>query len=254
MLRILRPLPVDSIRLLVFDLDGTLIDSRQDLCNSVNATLTNFGLKPLPDAVIASYIGDGAAMLIRRALAIPGELPPGQDPSEGFFQEAFEFFLTYYRAHKLDYTHLYPGVLDSLEALKDLPDGTPRQMAVLTNKPVGPARAICEGLGIAKYFYSIYGGDSFASKKPDPEGLLALIAEAGVLPEETLMVGDSDVDVRTGRNAGAWVLGCTFGLAPETLHAAQPDALADHASAWTLALGDSGRQAEISQETNRILI
>jgi phosphoglycolate phosphatase len=243
MLRFVRPLPVDSIRLIVFDLDGTLIDSRQDLCNSVNATLSHFGLKPLPDSVIASYIGDGAAMLIRRALAIPGELPPGQDPAdEGFFEEAFEYFLAYYRAHKLDFTHLYPGVLDSLEALKTMPDGAPRQMAVLTNKPVGPAQAICEGLGIAEYFFSIYGGDSFATKKPNPEGLLALMAEAGAAPEETLMVGDSDVDVRTGRNAGAWVLGCTFGLAPETLHEAKPDAVADHASAWALALG--GAQIE----------
>lgn len=244
MLRFLRLLPADSIRLIVFDLDGTLIDSRQDLCNSVNATLANFGLKPLPDTIIASYIGDGAAMLIRRALAIPGELPPGRDPDdESFFREAFEFFLTYYRAHKLDYTHLYPGVLDALEALKTLPDGTPRQMAVLTNKPVGPAQAICEGLGIAPYFFSIYGGDSFATKKPNPEGLLTLMAEAGAGPEETLMIGDSDVDVRTGRNAGAWVLGCSFGLAPETLHAAEPDAVADHASAWTIAL--SGAQIEV---------
>jgi len=237
MLRFLRPLPVDSIRLIVFDLDGTLIDSRQDLCNSVNATLRNFGLKPLPEDVIASYIGDGAAMLIRRALSIPGELPPGQYPAdESFFQKAFEYFLAYYRAHKLDFTHLYPGVLDSLDFLKTLPDGAPRQMAVLTNKPVGPAQAICEGLGIAPYFFSICGGDSFATKKPNPEGLLTLIAEAGVTPEETLMVGDSDVDVRTGRNAGAWVLGCSFGLAPEALHAAEPDAIADHASAWKAAL------------------
>jgi phosphoglycolate phosphatase len=244
MLRSLRPLPADSIRLIVFDLDGTLIDSRQDLCNSVNATLANFGLKPLPDAMIASYIGDGAAMLIRRALAIPGELPPDQDPGdEVFFQEAFEFFLTYYRAHKLDFTHLYPGVLDALEALKTMPDGTPRQMAVLTNKPVGPAQAICEGLGIAGYFFSIYGGDSFATKKPNPEGLLTLMAAAGAAPEETLMVGDSDVDVRAGRNAGAWVLGCSFGLAPETLHAAEPDATADHASAWTIALSGAPIEA-----------
>ena len=238
MFRSFRPLPVDSLRLLVFDLDGTLIDSRQDLCNSVNATLTNFGLKPLPDAVIASYIGDGAAMLIRRALEVPGELPSNANPADdGFFQEAFTYFLTYYRAHKLDYTHLYPGVLDSLEALKTMPDGGSRPMAVLTNKPVGPAQAICEGLGIAQYFFSIYGGDSFPTKKPNPQGLVSLMQEANASPAETLMVGDSHVDVETARNAGAWVLGCSFGLAPETLKAAQPDAVADHASAWVLALG-----------------
>jgi len=228
---------VESLRLIVFDLDGTLIDSRQDLCNSVNAALLNFGLKPLPDAAIASYIGDGAAMLIRRALSIPGELPPGQVLDEGLFNEAFAFFLTYYRAHKLDYTTVYPGAMDSLEALKMLPDGSKRPMAVLTNKPVGPARAICDGLGISEYFFSVYGGDSFATKKPDPMGLVALMEEAGVGAGETLMVGDSDVDIRTARNAGVWAMGCSFGLAPETLHEAEPDVLVDHASEWASVLG-----------------
>jgi phosphoglycolate phosphatase len=109
-------------------------------------------------------------------------------------------------------------------------------MAVLTNKPVGPALAICEGLGLSPYFFQIYGGDSFATKKPDPLGLATLMAEAGARPEETVMVGDSDVDMRTAKNAGAWALGCSFGLAPETLEDAQPDAIADHASAWTTAL------------------
>jgi phosphoglycolate phosphatase len=243
MLRIHRALPVESLKLLVFDLDGTLIDSRQDLCNSVNATLLNFGLKPLEDAAIASYIGDGAAMLIRRALTIPGELPPGQTLDEEFFGEAFQYFLTYYRAHKLDFTLPYPGVIESLEALKTLPDGSTRPMAVLTNKPVGPALAICEGLGLSDYFFSIYGGDSFQTKKPDPLGLVTLMTEAGVTPEETLMVGDSDVDIKTARNVGAWTLGCSFGLAPETLEEAEPDAVADHASAWAMALGVSEVQA-----------
>jgi len=244
MLQIFRPLPIDSLRLLVFDLDGTLIDSRQDLCNSVNATLENFGLRALPDEVIASFIGDGAAMLIRRALTVPGELPSGSAaPDEQFFDESFAYFLAHYRAHKLDYTQVYPGVLESLEALKTLPDGRARQMAVLTNKPVGPARTICEGLGIAPYFFSIYGGDSFATKKPDPLGLLTVMEEAGATAEETLMIGDSDVDIRTARNAGVWAMGCTFGLAPESLEEIQADALVDHASAWTAVLGGAGIRA-----------
>jgi phosphoglycolate phosphatase len=234
MLHFVRRLPVESLRLVVFDLDGTLIDSRQDLCNSVNATLQSFGLRELSDDVIASFIGDGAAMLIRRALAEPGELPA--QPEEAFFDEAFAYFLAYYRAHKLDFTTVYPGVVESLEALKTLPDGRSRSMAVLTNKPVGPARAICEGLGLARYFFRIYGGDSFPTKKPDPLGLAALMAEAEVTPGETLMIGDSDVDIRTARNAGAWVVGCSFGLAPDTLEAAEPDAVVDHASEWGSAL------------------
>jgi phosphoglycolate phosphatase len=240
MLRYFREIPWESLRLIVFDLDGTLIDSRQDLCNSVNATLTHFGLRALEDAVIAGFIGDGAAMLIRRALAMPAQMPgdvPEGAAGEAFFEEAFAYFLAYYRAHKLDFTEVYPGVMESLEALKRLPDGSERQMAVLTNKPVGPARAICEGLGISKYFFSIYGGDSFQTKKPDPLGLLALMAEAGAAPEETLMIGDSDVDVRTARNAGTWALGCTFGLAPESLEEVEPDAMADHASAWAAVGG-----------------
>jgi len=238
MLTLHRPLPAESIRLIVFDLDGTLIDSRQDLCNSVNATLRNFSLSPLPDDVIAGFIGDGAAMLIRRALTIPGELPGGEAVlAESFFNEAFYFFLDYYRAHLLDHTHLYSGVLESLQSLRIAPDGTERKMAVLTNKPVRPARVICEGLGIASYFFAVYGGDSFSTKKPDPFGLTTLITEAGVTAEETLMVGDSDVDIKTARNARAWSLGCSFGLAPETLALAQPDAIADHASAWITALG-----------------
>ena len=244
MLHLFRSLPVESVRLIVFDLDGTLIDSRQDLCNSVNATLKHFGLRALPDDVIAGFIGDGAAMLIRRALTVPGELPAGSPaPEEAFFEEAFAYFLAYYRAHKLDFTQVYPGVLESLEALKRRPDGSTRPMAVLTNKPVGPARAICDGLGLSPYFFKIYGGDSFATKKPDPLGLITLMKEAGAGPRETLMIGDSDVDIRTARNAGAWALGCSFGLAPETLEEVEPDAIADHASAWTQALSEAEIQA-----------
>jgi phosphoglycolate phosphatase len=246
MLRTQLPLPVDSLKLLVFDLDGTLIDSRQDLCNSVNATLENFGLPELTDDVIAGFIGDGASMLIRRALAVPGEIPGGIDAlDEGFFQEAFAYFLTYYRAHKLDFTRVYPGVMESLEVLKALPDGSPRRMAVLTNKPVGPAVAICEGLGLSPYFFRAYGGDSFATKKPDPLGLVTLMGEAGVSPGETLMIGDSEVDVQAARNAGVWSLGCTFGLSPDTVQVAGPDVLVDHAAEWAIAFEGSTKAAEV---------
>jgi phosphoglycolate phosphatase len=235
MIRVFRPLPVESLKLLVFDLDGTLIDSAQDLCNSVNATLAHFDRPPLPDETIAGYIGNGALMLVRRAFATAN----GAQVDEDLLASAYQFFLDYYREHKLDYTYAYEGVLDALAALRsvhDQPDAPPRAMAVLTNKPVRPSQAICEALGLAPYFPKIYGGNSFATKKPDPEGLFALMQESGALPGETVMIGDSQVDVLTARNAGAWSIGCTFGLAPGSLEAIPPDVLVDSPLDWTEAL------------------
>jgi phosphoglycolate phosphatase len=225
-------IPVESLRLLVFDLDGTLIDSRKDLANSVNALLIHLGRPELPDDVIASYIGDGASMLVRRALGDP------QD--EAFIEESLRYFLDYYRIHKLDYTHLYPGVLDALKSLAEAAEGGLRKMAVLTNKPVAPSQEICDALGLSPYFFRIYGGNSFSTKKPDPLGLNTLIREAGADPFETVMIGDSDVDILTARSAGAWALGCRFGLAPHTLDAAEPDCLVDSASDWITAFDAAG--------------
>ncbi len=234
MIRVFRSIPVEQLKLLVFDLDGTLIDSAQDLCNSVNATLAHFGLKHLEDAVIAGFIGDGALMLVRRALAHEHGSPVGEE----FLETAYAFFLDYYRAHKLDFTYAYDGVLEALQALKDLShlDDRPRTMAVLTNKPVRPARDSCAALGRAAYFLHIDGGHGVPTKKPNPEGLLSLMAEAGATAGQTVLIGDSQVDVQTARNAGAWAIGCTFGLAPETLEINQPDVLVDSPKDWTAAL------------------
>jgi phosphoglycolate phosphatase len=232
MVRVFRTLPVDRLKLLVFDLDGTLIDSAQDLCNSVNATLRQFGRDPLPDPMVASYIGDGAIMLVRRALF-------GADAAEvdeDFLAQAYAWFLDYYRAHKLDFTYAYAGVREALAALRTMPDGKARSMSVLTNKPVGPAQAICEALGLAPWFLHIYGGNSFPVKKPDPLGLRTLMEEAGARPDETVMIGDSEVDVAAARNAGVWSIGCTFGLAPQSLKENQPDVLVDSPAEWTTAL------------------
>jgi phosphoglycolate phosphatase len=228
-----------SPRLLVFDLDGTLIDSRVDLCNSVNATLVYLGRPQLPEAVIASYIGDGASMLIRRALGDP----EGDIHDEEYVTQALNFFLDYYRIHKLDYTYLYAGVVAALEAIRGAHPGLP--MAVLTNKPVNPSRDICDHFGLGRFFFQNYGGNSFHTKKPDPHGLLTLIAEANALqpdnllitPAYTVMIGDTDIDILTARNCGARSIGCTFGLAPHTLAAAQPDALAHSPSDWPALLG-----------------
>ena len=238
MVRILHPLPVEQLKLLVFDLDGTLIDSAQDLCNSVNAALGHVGCEPLPDPVIAGFVGNGVPLLVRRSLAYNngGNLDQVDETLQARTQA---FFLDYYREHKLDFTYAYEGVLESLKALRDLhdaPGGSPRIMAVLTNKPVRPSKGICEGLGLAGYFLHIYGGDSFKTKKPDPLGLRTLMEEAGVRPEETVMIGDSKVDVQTARNAGTWSIGCAFGFGPQNLMETPPDVLVDSPAEWTAAL------------------
>lgn len=235
MIRVLRPIPVEQIKLIVFDLDGTLIDSSRDLCNSVNAALEHMGRPHLPDEIIASFVGNGAPMLVRRSLAVENGVPPDEVHDEEL-ATAYNFFLTHYREHKLDFTYAYDGVLDSIAALRTVPDGTSRSLAVLTNKPVRPARAICEGLGMGTCFFRIYGGDSFPLKKPDPLGLRSIMEEAGAKPEETLMIGDSKVDVLTARNAGAWSLGCQFGFGPQNLLEAPPDMIVDSALDWTAAL------------------
>ncbi len=167
---------LNDIRLLVFDLDGTLIDSMKDLALSVNATREWMGLPRLPNETIA-------------------------------------------RAHMLDHTAVYDGVREALEELKD------RKLAVLTNKPVAFSRAILAGLKLADHFAFVYGGNSFEQKKPDPVGVIKLMSDTGALPRETVMVGDSDTDVLTGRNAGVWTCGVTYGLGSHTLERAAPDVL-----------------------------
>lgn len=238
MIRVFRPIPVERLKLLVFDLDGTLIDSAQDLCNSVNATLKHFGHGPLPDPQIASFVGNGVGILMRKSLAAAdGTAPEGVD--EKVLDEALAYFIGYYREHKLDFTYAYEGVVEALAALHELhesPDGVTRIMAVLTNKPVNPARGICQGLGMADYFLHIYGGNSFSTKKPDPLGLRSLMEETGTAPEETVMIGDSRVDVETARNAGVWSLGCNFGFGPRNLMECPPDVLVDTPAEWTKAL------------------
>lgn len=246
MIRIFRPIPVERLKLLVFDLDGTLIDSAQDLCNSVNATLDHFDRAPLPDPQIASFVGNGVSILVRKSLAAADGAPP-ERVDEKLLDEALEFFVGYYREHKLDFTYAFEGVLEALAALRELhdaPDGVARVMAVLTNKPVNPARGICAGLGLADYFLHIYGGNSFPTKKPDPLGLRSLMQETGASTDETVMIGDSRVDVETARNAGVWSLGCNFGFGPRNLLEVPPDVLVDTPAEWTQALAPASVRRE----------
>jgi phosphoglycolate phosphatase len=221
MLKIRRPIPSETIRLFIFDLDGTLVDSRLDLANSINAMLRHFGRPELPSEVIANYIGDGAPMLVRRSLGDPDD--------EQFVKDAIQFFLDWYREHKLDNTYVYPGIFEALDRLRATPGGGERKMAVLSNKPVNPSRAIVDALGLGKYFFQVYGGNSFHTKKPDPFGALQLAQESGFPPEQAVVIGDSHNDVLTARNAGMWSLGLNYGLAPQSLVMTPPDVLVDTA-------------------------
>jgi phosphoglycolate phosphatase len=221
MIHFLRRFDPRLIRLLVFDLDGTLIDSRLDLVHSVNATLRHIGCPELDGDVVASYVGDGAPALVQRAL---GETNKN---NEALLARALEYFLGYYRQHKLDHTTVYDGIREVLAGLAQPSNGARRLMAVLSNKPVIPSRDILRALGLGDFFLRVYGGNSFPTKKPDPLGVSTILQEMGVAAGEALMIGDSSVDVLTGRNAGLWTCGVTYGFAPHTLEDTPPDVLVD---------------------------
>ncbi|HEX5435307.1 MAG TPA: HAD-IA family hydrolase [Candidatus Angelobacter sp.] len=237
MIRKNRAIPAHELKLLIFDLDGTLVDSRLDLANSVNAMLRHYGKPELASGVIGSYIGNGAPVLVRRSLGDPDD--------EQLVQEALLYFMAYYREHKLDTTYVYDGIFPALDAILSSRNGSSQlKMAVLSNKPVGPTRRIVEALGLGKYFFQVYGGNSFHTKKPDPAGAHALLHEAAVHAEEAVIIGDSEVDVITARNAGIYSVGVTYGLAPHTLEDAPPDVLLDHPRELADVLG-SREQARL---------
>jgi phosphoglycolate phosphatase len=204
-----------SFELIVFDLDGTLIDSALDLALAVNAVRADQDLEPLPHETVYTYVGNGAPLLIQRALEVEEADPRAQ--------RGLEFFYRYYHEHMLDNTTLYPGVREALDEWR----GEGRQLAVLTNKPVRFTTHIVEGLGLGKHFGRVYGGNSFETKKPEPRGLETIMRELGRLRPQTLMVGDSSVDVLTARNVGVTSAGVTYGLRPDTFEEHPPDILVD---------------------------
>jgi phosphoglycolate phosphatase len=206
------------MNLLIFDLDGTLVDSKLDLVHSVNAARGLMNLPPISGELVSSYVGNGAPVLMRRAL--------GPEASEADVARGLEFFLSYYRTHMLDNTRLYPGVKEALDLLRDA--GV--KMAVLTNKPVRFSRSIVEGLGLKHHFFQIYGGNSFEQKKPDPIGIETLLGESGLARERTIMVGDSGVDVQTARNAKVQACGVSYGFQPESFVEYPPDFVVDDMS------------------------
>jgi phosphoglycolate phosphatase len=203
------------MHLLIFDLDGTLVDSKLDLVHSVNAARGMMGLPPIDEKLVASYVGDGAPVLMRRAL--------GPDAGEADVERSLDYFLAYYREHMLDNTRLYRGVREALDRMR----GCGSTLAVLTNKPVRFSQEMVDRLGLHDHFVRVYGGNSFAQKKPDPIGIETLLGESGVERERTIMVGDSHVDVRTARNACVKSCGVLYGFQPESFEQAPPDILVE---------------------------
>lgn len=215
------------VRALIFDLDGTLIDSKRDLIHSVNAMLREMGRAELAEDTIAGYIGHGAPQLVGSAL--------GKNATPEEAQYGLQFFLGYYEEHKMDSTRAYPGVAETLEKLAALP------MAVLTNKPVRISVRILDSLGLSKYFRAIYGGNSFETKKPDPLGANTILREFRTQPHETLVIGDSEVDIQTARNAGTLAAAVNYGFGMHDRAAHPADAYLDAFGDLVPLLSDCGK-------------
>ncbi len=185
--------------LFVFDLDGTLVDSHRDIASAANALVEERGGAPLSEAAVVGMVGEGAALLVRRALAAAGLDPDGPG--------ALDRFLEIYAGRLLDHTVLYPGTAVMLEQVAAL-----APLAVLTNKPQRHTDAILEGLGLRHHFGDVIGGDTALGRKPDPAGLLHLVAAAGVTPDETCMIGDSPIDLLAARAAGTRICLVRYGF------------------------------------------
>ena len=196
-------------RLIVFDLDGTLVDSRRDIADAANALLISCGAAPIPEARIGGMVGDGAARLVARAFIASGIEPPA---------DALERYLAFYDERLLNHTRPYDGIPDVLDAL-----GRRASLAVLTNKPLAATRRILDGLDLSRHFpeSAILGGDGPFPRKPDPAGLSRLIAAAKVPAAATLMVGDSVMDWKTARAAATAVCLARYGFGFDTIPLAE---------------------------------
>ena len=209
-----------------FDLDGTLVDSADDLIASVHHVLASLGRPRLPASTVRGFVGNGARALVQQAMTAVGETR---------VDLALDRFLAHYGAHLLDRTRPYPGIPSLLDALA----AAAVPLAVLSNKPVALCRSILAGLGWTARFAVVLGGDSLPTRKPDPAGLSALRRRGGGSPGRLLLVGDSLVDLETARAGGASFCGVGWGLAPAVLRAAQPERWVDHPSELVaVVLGD----------------
>ncbi|MFQ5605251.1 MAG: HAD family hydrolase [bacterium] len=206
-----------QIDLLIFDLDGTLVDTRQDLANSVNYARSKFGCKALPLEQVMQYVGNGLHKLIQRSL--PEDSHDEIDRAIGFFRE-------YYGEHLLDYSTTYPGVQEVLRHFYD------KKKAVISNKPVDFCRIILHGLGLKSNFDVILGGDSLTIMKPDPEPIFHVLKTLQVRPNKAVMIGDSSTDMQAGKQAHVYTCGVTYGYRKkEILDQFNPDFMIDELSA-----------------------
>ena len=198
---------------LCFDLDGTLIDSGDDLVQATIHSLHGLGIDPPPPEVIIGYVGGGARGLLQGSL--------GEAATPERLEAGLAAFIDYYGAHLLDHTLPYPGVEEVLRHFF-----ATRPLAVITNKPEAFSRTILEGLGLAGYFREILGYDSVERKKPHPEGILQVLQGWGVEPTRAVMVGDSDHDILAGKAAGTVTVAVAYGFkSAEELLSAGPDYL-----------------------------
>jgi phosphoglycolate phosphatase len=196
--------PARACGLFVFDLDGTLIDSRADITGSINLALTRMHQQPLPESCIADFVGNGLHLLVERSLRESS----GHKPENEQILEGIRLFKEEYEKHLLDQTRLFPGVIAGLDRLSW------GKFAVVSNKPEGFCRRILEGLGIGHRFDIILGGDSVQKCKPDPEGLLKAMNYFKASASATAMIGDSAVDIQAGKAAGAITCGIPGGFRP----------------------------------------
>jgi phosphoglycolate phosphatase len=199
--------------LVIFDLDGTLIDSKRDIAYAVNQTLARIDHPPIENELIYQYVGSGVRPLIEKAVATTG--------GGNSLEEAIRIFYGLYMKHLLDTTVMFDGIPEVLEHFKG------KKMAVATNKSIGFTLKILDGLGILEKFVSVKGADSQKEKKPHPMMVEDIMKEAGIGKAQTVIVGDSAVDIQTGKNANIQTLGVTYGFRPTPeIHDCLPDAIA----------------------------
>jgi phosphoglycolate phosphatase len=205
-----------TVKMIIYDLDGTLVDTRKDLTASTNFALTQLGLPPRTLAEVQAMVGDGAAMLMKRAV---GEAHPE------LFEKALALFREHYRNNVCVYTTLYPSVKEVLAHFSG------KVQTIFTNKPVDMAELLIKKLQIAGYFRKVLGGNMGLALKPSPDGILLLCREFGIEPNEAVMVGDSLTDIQAGQAAGAKTAAVTYGYRQKSqLEAACPDFWIDHPS------------------------